>query len=124
MTHGEAFDLDVPLPRVRECLDPIRREDQVQIKRPILELDEILAATDLLCLRIREPKAELAQGLHHRRAVLAGLLDEDIRVLRSVREAQQDRPGLAEKHVPYAMTSKDVADLLRLGILKARGHIP
>ena len=51
MADGETLDLDAPLPGVFEALDPIRREDQVQIERPVFELDKVLAALDLGRLR-------------------------------------------------------------------------
>ena len=58
---GNPSDLDVALPRVLETLDAIRREDQVQIERTVLELHEVLAAPDLGRLLVGQLEAELAQ---------------------------------------------------------------
>ena len=62
MADREALHLDPAPPRVVERLDPVRREDEVEVERTVSELDEVLAAADLVRLRLRQVEAQLAQG--------------------------------------------------------------
>lgn len=50
---------DVPLPSIFESFDAIWRKDDIQIKRSVSELDEILAAPNLLLLIFSEQEMEL-----------------------------------------------------------------
>src|SRR5262249_40094753 len=123
VADGEPFHLDAPLPGVGEALDAVRREDEVEIERPVLELHEVLAALDLRGLLVGQFEAELAQGGDDRTAVLRALLHEEIRVLRGVGEAEEDGAGLADEEIPDALARERVADLLGLAVLK-RAHTP
>src|SRR4051812_2218097 len=123
MTDGEAFDFDAPPPGVRETLDAVRREDQVEVERPVLELYEILAAFDLCRLLVVEGETQLAQRGHDGPAVVGTLLHEEVGVLSGVGEAEQNGAGLADEEIARAMAGESVADLLSLPVLK-RAHIP
>ena len=52
MAHRRPLDLDVPGPRFLERLDTV--EHEVEVERPVLELDEVLAAPYLLGLGLRQ----------------------------------------------------------------------
>ncbi len=43
MANVKSLDFNPSLPGVVEVFDPVRREDQVEVKRTILELDEVLS---------------------------------------------------------------------------------
>ena len=60
VADGKAFDLDVATPRILEPFDAVGCEDQVNVKRAVFELDEILAAQDFGRLLVRERKAQFA----------------------------------------------------------------
>lgn len=61
MAHGKALHVNVAPPRLREALDPVGREHQIEVERTVLELHEVLATLDLRCLRLRQIEAELPQ---------------------------------------------------------------
>src|SRR5262245_59434528 len=84
LADGEALDLYAPPPGVGEALDAVRREDEVEVERPVLELHEILAALDLSRLLVVEGETELAQGGDDGPAVVRALLDEEVGVLGGV----------------------------------------
>ena len=92
-------------------------------KGPFFELHEILAPLDLRNLLAGQREADLAEGRHDCAAILRRTFDKQVGVLGRVREAQQDRAGLADKQVRTAVRPECVADFLGLAILK-RAHIP
>src|SRR5262249_55721083 len=102
----------------------VRGEDEIEIERTVPELDEVLAPLDLRCLRVLQHEAELAERRDQGASVRDGFLDEDVGVLGGVREAVEDRARLADEQIPDAVAREGVADLLCLGVVKSRGHIP
>jgi hypothetical protein len=74
-----------------------RRKDQIQVERPVLQLHEVLAALDLLGLFLGQCEAELFQRGDEAAAVVRGLLDKQVGILRGVGEAEQDGAGLPEE---------------------------
>jgi len=123
VAHGEPLDVDTSGPCIREPLDAVRREDEVEVERTVLELDEVLSPEDLGRLGIGEGESQLADCGDQRRAVLGVAFDEQLGVLRRVWKPEEDGPRLADEEVPNAMTGESVADFLRLSVLK-RGHNP
>lgn len=108
---------------VLKSFDAVGREDEVEVKRAILELDEILAAFDFGGLRVGQGESEFPQRWHQGRAILRGLFDEQVGVLGGVRETKQDGAGLAEEKKADTAPLEAVPDFLRLAVFK-RGHIP
>jgi hypothetical protein len=46
MANGKTFDIDPATPGVFKALDPVGREDQVEVEGAILKLDEVPPAFD------------------------------------------------------------------------------
>src|SRR5882724_3431864 len=118
----EPLDLDMPTPRLLERLDPVRRKHEIEVERATLQLNEVLAALDLRRLRVAQREAELAQRRDHSATVRRCLLDEQVGVLSRIGKAEEDGARLAEEEVAYAVAVEDPADLLRLRVVKLRGH--
>lgn len=52
----------MPLPCILEPVDAVGSENQVQVKRTVSELNEVLAAVNLFLLWFRQRKPKLQQG--------------------------------------------------------------
>src|SRR5437762_11877512 len=91
-------------------------------KGAVLELNEVLPSRDLVGLSVRQREAEFAERRDEGKAVRDRSLHEDIGILRRVGEAEENRTGLSEEGVAHAETGADVADLLRLRVVKPRAH--
>ena len=61
VAHGKSIHLNPPPPRVLESLDAVRCEDEVDVKRTVLQLDEVLSALQLPRLLFGQCKPEFAQ---------------------------------------------------------------
>src|SRR5437667_7929132 len=97
-------------PGVRERLDAVRSKADINVEGAVLELDENLPALDVGSLRVRQCKSQLSERRHHRPPVADALLDEQVRVLRRIREAEKDRARLPEEEVPHAVAGEGVAN--------------
>jgi len=84
--------LDATLPGIVKSFDAIRREDQVQIKRAVSELNEILAPPNLLLFLLSEAEAQFQEGADQFSAVRGLLLNIEIDILGGVRKPQQYGP--------------------------------
>src|SRR5438105_11874218 len=121
MAHGKPFDVDLSVPSVFKSLNAVGSENQIQVERPILELDEVLAPNDLSRLLLGQCETKLSQCVDERRAVLRITLNEDVGVLSRVWKTQQYRAGLPDEKIPHLVTGQCVPDFLRLSIFKF-GH--
>src|SRR5262245_15373929 len=88
--HGKALDVHVASPGLIEGLDSVRRENQVEVEWAVLQLNEVLAPADLRDLLGGQAKPELDERVGDRRAVRRILLDEQIGILRGIRETEED----------------------------------
>ena len=61
---------------IPESLDAIGREHKIQVERTVLELHEVLAADNLVCLVAGQREPEFAERSDHGPAVGGVLLDE------------------------------------------------
>src|SRR5258708_4051049 len=112
-----------PPPGVCEALDTVWREDEVEVEGSVLELHEILAGLDLCRLLVVKAKAQLVQSGDDGPAVVRTLLHEEVGILSGVREAEQNRAGLADEEIAHAVAGESVTNLLGLPVLK-RAHTP
>ena len=80
MADRETFHNNASLPRVLEAFDAVRREDQVQIERPVLELNEILTSPDFGFLVLGESKAEVIKRNDCGLAICQGPLGKPSRI--------------------------------------------
>jgi hypothetical protein len=123
VAHGKSFDLDAPLPGIGKAFDAVGGVDQIEVEWPVLELDEVFAAPYLLRFFLRQIERQLPQCGYQCPPVLRGLLNEQVRVLCGIREAQQNGSGLANEEVTTVVPSERIPDLLGLSIVK-RAHSP
>src|SRR3954470_23756268 len=78
VANRESFDFHMPPPRVLELLDAIRRENQIQVKRSVFELNKIFAANDFVALLVRKRESQVHDGQRRGLAVVVRLLDVHI----------------------------------------------
>jgi hypothetical protein len=84
-------------PGIFKLLDSIRCEDQVQVERTVLKLNEILASVNLLRLLVRQLETKIAQGVRKPFAIAGVLFDKKDRVLRCVGIAEQNCTRFADE---------------------------
>ena len=123
MADRKPLDVHAAAPRVIEALDSVGREYQVEIERPVLELDKILPALDLGRLLVGEPEADFTKRGGQCAAILPRALDKEIRVLGRVGEAEENRAGFSDEQIAHAVALEGIPDLLRLAVFK-RSHSP
>lgn len=70
VANGKTLDFYPSAPRILESLDPVWSKYQINIKWPVLKLDEILASLNLSGLVVSESKSQLSQRLDKRSPVL------------------------------------------------------
>jgi len=87
VANRKAIDVDATVPGLAEGLDAVGREHEIEVERPVLQLNEILAALEIGDLGRREGKAELGEGGGDCFTVGWRLLDEQIRILGRVGKA-------------------------------------
>jgi hypothetical protein len=97
MTNLKSLDFHAPLPSVVESFDAVRCKNEIDVKRPILQLYEILAAFDLVCLGRRKVKLKIAQSSGCGSTIIYTLCKIHVCVLRGVRETEQNRARPAKK---------------------------
>ena len=119
--YREPFDVAAPIPSVLEALDAVGGEDHVNVERAVLQLDEVLPASDLGRLPGCEPKAQLLECLDQSGPVGRGLLDEQVGVLCGVRESVDDRGRLPDEQVLDVAALEGVPQFLDLGVAN-RSH--
>src|SRR4051794_41151375 len=97
MADGKSFDIDVTRPGIVETFDSIRGEDQVEIKRAVLELNEILASDDLRRSIVGDLESQISQRGDDRGSVLGQFGNKQVCILSGVGEPEQDRPGFPDE---------------------------
>ena len=97
MTDGKTFYVDMTLPGVFEPFDSVRREDEVQVKRAVLELNKILSALDLIRLVVGQRESQFAERPDESTPVLRGPFHEEVHVLCGIRIPEQYCTGLSDE---------------------------
>ena len=106
---GAPVDLRSPTPRVLEPFDAVWREDEVNVERAVLQLDEVFAAPDLGGLLGCQFKAQLLQGMDRGGPIAWRLLHVEVGVLCGVGKAVEDRSRLAQEQVGDAVPLQGVS---------------
>lgn len=87
MTHGKTFDLDAAGPCALESFDAVGSEHQIEVKRTVLELHEILSALNLRGMLRGQIESEVTQRLNDRSTVLRRFLNEKVGILSGIGKA-------------------------------------
>src|SRR5438477_433553 len=121
MAYRKAFDLNVPLPRVFELLNPVWREDQVKVERAVLQLNEILPAPYLFFLACGQLEPDLFKCKDNRCPVLRRSCNEHVRILGRIREAKQNCTRLANEQIMHPSNTESIPYSKSLLVVKC-GH--
>jgi len=107
-----------------EAGDAIRCEDEIDIKRTGLDLDEVLAGENLLFQLRAHLEPDAPQRQNNPTPVLGRPRGENVHVLRRPRIAQEDGAALADEQVVHALVVEGLGDFLRLKRVEfpALGH--
>lgn len=100
--------------RLVEALDAVGGEDEIEVERAVLELDEVFPTDDLGLRAFVESETECKQGGDHPPAVVLRAGWEEIDVLGRAGIAEKNGAALADEEVIDAGGIKGLRDFLRL----------